>query len=725
VPGLEFGRETLRLGATWDGQALRANTPAFASIKSVSYIPDAATEPKREVFSAHDVSARIVLANGPAGVFTAAPLRCTASAASAKIDDFPCDSLSANLDLREWPSLPLSANAMQGMDAAQVSGIASLTPHDGTVDWHGGNFVIRADARLTTLLAAAHLPLPALAKPLQIDGPLHADGQVAIAPDRQIESANFTVHTGGAHFERIDLASAFARGRLSRDATGDYVFELPRVVAASKSWRMEGAYVENLRTHDFRITGRGNIEPRVLDPYFTFAAWWTPLWQALVPGREWPSGEVSYAGNWDNSPADNHLELAARLDGARMRGVPTDSIRLRVQTRSNYITVYDIDARATGGGKLAGALVWVVTPNYARVIEQHGVVDSTLPLAAIAALGGPEIANTLRPFDCPTPPVAHVDQRVAGAANAHPGAVATKIHAEVTTPFRAFRAPIDSLMLDFTDYGSWADVPRCDFTLAGGDGHARATVIHHADTGDVLSFSALLHAARDTDFLAALGQLNYLKTAAAPTNPGNAPSEKNATAALGDPAHPALLDVALAGRMTLSRPESLVATGSGRLTGTQLVQLHLLGSLSRAMADTKVPLGDFNLNAATSDLQIANQYVRLPNIVMTGPTARIVAAGLYNYNADDLNFKVLIFPIGEWDTFVLKQISNVANPFSNTMTFKLHGKMNNPTWDVSMDPLRIFENHTLEGPSIPGYPANDDGSPIFPALPPVPPLPAK
>lgn len=222
-----------------------------------------------------------------------------------------------------------------------------------------------------------------------------------------------------------------------------------------------------------------------------------------------------------------------------------------------------------------------------------------------------------------------------------------------------------------------------------------------------------------------MSQLGY-RDKSAPTTapaPAEAAAAKNPTVGPGDAAHPALLDVALAGRMTLNQPDSLAARGTARLAGAQLGQLHLLGGLSRALEDSKVSLGNFNLTDATSDLQIAHQFVRLPNLVVTGPTARVVSAGVYNYGADDLNFNVLIFPLGESNSFFFKQISNLTNPFSNTLTFKLHGKMENPTWNVSMDPLRLFKDQTVECPAIPGYPANAEGAPALPDLPAVPDLP--
>jgi hypothetical protein len=110
-------------------------------------------------------------------------------------------------------------------------------------------------------------------------------------------------------------------------------------------------------------------------------------------------------------------------------------------------------------------------------------------------------------------------------------------------------------------------------------------------------------------------------------------------------------------------------------------------------------------------------------LVITGPSARIQAAGLYNLSSGELNFNTLIFPIGQWDSFLLKQIATAANPFVNTVTLNLRGNIDKPAWAISMNPLRLFENRSVEGPTIPGIPANTDGAAVLPMLPLAPPLP--
>ncbi len=726
--GLNFGRATLHFVATWDGQLFRASSPAFARIASATYTASGDATP---AVSINSLSANFPLADGPAGLLSAPPARVAFTTAAIQYQDYKCDSLTANIDFTHWPEIPLSATLLLGPTSLHLAGNATIAPDQAIPTWQGA-VDFHTTSTLEDLAALLHQPLPPELDGLKLDQPLQLEGDAHLSPDFNVESANLTLHARGVHYQSVDLDSLSAQGRLTRDADGAFLLDLPRLAVANNSWHASAAYFENLRTRDFHVTVTGDLDPHVLDPYLGFTEWWKPLWEFIVPHGHWPQVNLAFSDNWNNLLAHSSLAITASVADARVRGIPMDNLSLRVMMQPEYVAIDQLSARATGGGNLTGSMVWAMAPDAAHFIELHSVFSSTLPLATISALGGPEIANALHALDCPTPPTVQVDQRIGGSANARPGAIATKIHAEIAAPFHAYAVPIDSLVLDTTDYGAWADVPRVDFTIAGGEGHANATLIHHPAGADDLSFSGIVLGARDADFINAISQLANNGHAPAPAVAANAaatPAAPDSTIPaktsplMGDPAHPAKLDVVLGGHVIANQPDSFTAVGSARLSGAQLGQLQLLGGLSRATADTKVALGDFNLTAATSNLQIAHQYIRLPNLNITGPSARVVAAGTFNYDADDLNFNVLILPLAEWDSFFGKGVSWLSNLLSNTLTLRVHGKIAAPDWHVNVDPFRIFSNDTVECPVIPGYPANADGSPNLPPLPPAPKLP--
>ncbi|HTB63496.1 MAG TPA: hypothetical protein VK737_07895 [Opitutales bacterium] len=722
--GLDISHARLHVNMTWDGRLLHATTPVFARIASATYTIAGDTAP---TISLSSFSARVPLVDGPSGLLSAVPPHVALTVGSVQYNDYKCDSLTSNLDLTHWPEIPVDANVLLGPTSFHVTGNASIPPGQSLPSWQG-NVDFQTESTPAALAALIQQPLPKELDGLTLDKPLQIAGDAQLDSDLNLQSANITLHARGIHYQSVDLDSLSAQGRVTRDAAGGFVLDLPHLNVANDSWHASATYFENFRTRDFRVTMTGDIDPRVLDPYLSFTEWWKPLWAFIIPTGHWPQINLAFNDNWDDMLAQNSLALTANITEARAHGILMDQISLRVLTEPNYVAVDQIIAHASGGGNLTGSMVWAMAPSYTKFIEQHCVFSSTLPLATISALGGPEITTALHPLDCPTPPTVQLDQRLGGSANAHPGAMATKIHAELATPFHAYHVPIDSVSIDLTDYGAWADVPRVDFTIAGGEGHANATVIHHPAGADALSFSGVVLGARDMDFVNAISQLATNTHASAPapaattSAPANAPPAK-ANPLMGDPAHPAKLDIVLGGQVIVNRPDSFTAAGVARLSGAQLGQLQLLGGLSRATADTKVALGNFNLTAATTDLQIAHQYIRLPNLTITGPSARVIAAGIYTYNADDLNFNVLILPLAEWDSFFGKGVSWLSSLLSNTLTLRVHGKITAPDWHVNVDPFRIFSNDTVECPVIPGYPTNPDGSPNLPPLPPAPKLP--
>jgi len=721
VPGLALEHPWIQLDASWDGSALRAQGPARAWAKSILYTQTENGSGPREVVTGGPAWARLQLAEGKTGIFSGRPMRATLYALSAQFGDFPLDSMEVDADLRSWPRFPFSTTLLHGKDWLKLSGQANFADQSDALVWLGGTFAARANTGIDTLLTATHAQLPARLSTLKFDESLGLEGTAVITANGELQSADLNSHTGGVHFERIDLDSVRARAHLSRDESGGLVVQVNRAVFDNRTWQVTGSYVQNLRTDDFVLHVNGDIEPRVLEPYF--AEWWQEVWKFVVPGGQWPQADAVYAGNWQGPEEQDSIWAYAQIAHARARGVPMDDISVRVEQRPEILAVYDIRGQATGGGQLQGAMLWMMKPPYAHLYEERIIFDSTLPLAAVGAIGGPEAGRAVRPLESALPAAIHLDQRTGGLANPQPNVTATKVHAEFTSPLRAYQVPLDSAVVDVTAYDGFTDIPHLEFGLAGGHADANATIATMGDGDDELRFRVLLQNAKHPDFLSALEQFSVNENTPSEAPADNAKTEKNSGSMLGDSLHPGLFDLSLGGQLFTAQPASFTATGKARLHDAQLGQLQLLGGLSRLLADTKIPLGDFALNAASSDVQIAQQYLRLPNLVVTGPSARIVAAGTYNFSGRDLNFNALIFPVGEWDSGLAKAIAGIINPFSNTVTLKLHGKIDKPEWDLSMNPLRVFENRSVVGPAIPGIPAKADNSPELPALPPAPPLP--
>ncbi len=708
----------------WDGRTLRAAAPIMASTESMRLEnPSTAAELPTAVFSSGEVWVRVEPEDGAAGLWSGRPKRLQVSATFAKLGDFPTDIITADVDLRQWPQLSLAAFVTRGQDSLKLSGFANVDLSGGSPDLHNGQINFIAQVAVPTFLVAGHWSLPPGLGSLKFDDRPQVDGQITFGAGHRLDSLDWTLHVGGAHFQQINLDQIIAHGRLTRDQVGGYLLNLPQISLINKSWEADGSYFENLRTREFRLLAHGSLDPAVLNPYM--GEWWQPLWQFIVPQGQWPQADAEFSGNWDGPWWAKDLFVYAQISGPHVQGIPIDSIRVRVIQRPEYIAVYDLAAHASGGGDLAGAMIWGIKPAEGHIVEQRYFFDSTLPLAAVAAIAGTQVADVVKPLDCPVPPTIRVDQRTGTSFNPQPDAVSNKVYAEFSAPFRIFNVPLDRASVDIADVGGITDIPRLNFGIAGGAASGKATITQSGGAAQ-MDFNVLLQNARQADFMTALGQFDDSGSSSQPDSGSHALKSavaKDKGSVLSGLDHPGLLDLALGGQFDFGQPDSLLSTGQVRIHDAQLGQLQLFGRLSKLLADTKAPLGDFDLHSAVSDLQIAQQYLRLPNLVVTGPSARIQAAGIYHFNDGELNFNTLIFPIGQWDAFLLKQIASIANPFVNTITLKLHGQLDKPAWEISMNPLRLFENRTVEGPPIPGMQTDATGAPILPVMPAAPSLP--
>jgi hypothetical protein len=666
-------------------------------------------------FSSGVLWAQVRLASGPRGLLTSWPSRVALTLGSPRVGGVAFDGVGAEADVQGWPDVLFVAFASRGKDRARLAGSVNVAQRDAVADFS-------VQTEFTPELALAGVSLPPAMNSLRFDRAVRAHGQAVLAAGGRLKSLDFSLDTEGAHFERINLYAAHARGRIDFNAQG-IVLDLPEISLWNATYRVDGAYFQDFRTQDFRLFARGNVDPSVLDP-FLGGGWWMPVRRFLVPGAKWPEADVEYSGNWDGPPTDNPLFVYARLAGARAGGVAMDDIRLRVFQRYDVVEVFDLAAKDAAGGKVTGAMLWMMQPPYEHTYEQRFFFKSTLPLADAATLAGSEVVDLVRPLKCPTPPTVEVDQRTGDSANPQPGAVSTKVHVTMGAPFEAYHVPFESAEADVAIGDGISDIPRLDFRITGGQGHAQATITNQPQGGDELAFKVLVQGAQHGNFLNALGRFSTAEADAGGAAAAPAEAAKGTEASLlSDLSRSGLIDVALGGHLVLGDPDSFAANGQTRIYEAELGQLHLFGPMSRLLEDTKMPLGSFNLDEASSDLQIAHQYLRFPDLVITGPSARLVSAGTFHLGDGQLNFNALIFPLAQWKTPGLSEIVNAFDPLENTVTLTLHGTMEQPQWSLAMHPSRLFEDKRVEGPAIPGYAAMADGSPILPALPEAPPLP--
>ncbi len=555
VPGLELSNTWVHLDMGWNGNTLRTFSPVLFQAQKVRYTAGDAAIGKQDWVTSNAVWAKLQLAEGRPASFSEKPSRVAFFALNTTVAGFLLDSAEVDLDLRSWPGLPFTAAVRQGSDVLKISGHTNFSEHEGTWAWQGGNLAATARLRMDTLLSAFSTQPPKQLATLKFDTPLDLTGKANITPEGELQTADLKVRTDGTHFEHIDLDAWYAHAQLSRDELGGLVLEVNHAELKNRSWQVDASYYQNLRTNDFRILAHGDLDPHVLDPFLL--DWWKELWTIITPGGQWPQADVAYIGNWKQPAALDSINVYAQIANARVRGVRTNNIHVRVEQRPEILSVFDIVGDAAGGGEIHGEMFWTMKPPYAHIYEERMVFDSTLPLAALGAVGGKDAADAVRPLESTTSPTVRYEQRTGGLGNPQPGATASLVHAEFSGPLHAYHIPLDRAVVDTKVYKGFTDVPHFEFGIAGGQAQGNATITSHTDRADELRFKILLENARHTDFLSALSQFRL-----SDENPSvETPPAKSQNSLLGDSTKPGLLDLALSGQMLLGEPDSFVALG--------------------------------------------------------------------------------------------------------------------------------------------------------------------
>jgi hypothetical protein len=715
---LTLGRLWVRDTAVWDGQTVRALLPAVCRLDTIDFVERGSDGTQRDIVNGGPAWVRVQLADGANGVFARPPLAWF-MLSPVSIYGFGFDSMASAVTLTSDTNMGFTYFAVRDRYWLKATGVGDLKNETMTLD-------VDAFVDPSVVLAAARQKAPKELASLKFARPPRLSGHITLAPGYKPEALDFTLLTGGAQYGNIQLYALRARGRLTPGQ-----IDVQEASLWNGTWHVDGSYTQDLHTDDFRIRARGSLDPGVLNTYI--GKWWPQVWKFIVPGANWPVADIDYIGCWDNLTTETFYG-AVSLAGAQAHGVPLDNLAVRVYLRKDVDAVFDIRADEHGGGQFTGTMLWMRKPPYKKMYEQRYMFQSTLPLASAASLAGPDVVELTRPLHAPHAPSVLVDTRTGGLVNPQANVTVTKLGVKMPAPFTAYSVPVDWLQGNATLYDDFSDIPELDFGLGNGTATAKATVTR-LSTGSELAFNLTLAAGHHTSVLYALSQFkvpgqahpagNATAPPAAAAAPGNATAKLPAAGTMEDLSRPGKMDLALGGRVLLGNADSFVATGHAKIYEAKLGQLQFFGMLSRLMSGTIIPIGSFDLDTATSDIQIAHEYARLPNVRVTGPDMRIVSAGLYDFQNEQMNFNALMFPLGSWTVPVISQIINFMSSVNNAFTIKLTGTLDNPDWNVGMNPLRIFTEKNLTAPPIPGFPSNPDGSPVIPALPfPPPNLPA-
>ena len=135
------------------------------------------------------------------------------------------------------------------------------------------------------------------------------------------------------------------------------------------------------------------------------------------------------------------------------------------------------------------------------------------------------------------------------------------------------------------------------------------------------------------------------------------------------------LDLVGAAEGVFGDPFSYVGSGNASLRGAEIGAVPLLGSLSELLSFTAL-----RFTEAHGKFDLIGPKVNFPVLTFAGANSALEARGSYALDAQQLDFRVKVFPFQESSNLVKTVVGAVLSPLSNALEVKLTGSFEKPEW---------------------------------------------
>ena len=198
----------------------------------------------------------------------------------------------------------------------------------------------------------------------------------------------------------------------------------------------------------------------------------------------------------------------------------------------------------------------------------------------------------------------------------------------------------------------------------------------------VLRLDVLLEGARRERFFDSFGALAHKEGAAA--TPASPPPEPREDASR--------MDVGFRGEIVLPRLGTLDGVGRVQLYEPELMQLHILGGLSRVMNSLGVGLTSFELNRVEGDFTIRDGKVYFPGLKLMGKGAQVDCVGRYDLMDQGLHFRAKLTAKKGNEIPLLGDVLELVNRLPRLAPVDVRGTLQKPSWSIDPTPSALWHN---------------------------------
>jgi hypothetical protein len=437
-----------------------------------------------------------------------------------------------------------------------------------------------------------------------------------------------------------------------------------------------GSYAMDTVTRDYRFLLKGRMRPPDI------AGWFKPSWLRFWSNFDFsaapPEADVDVTGRWGSA---GRSKVYCRVDAVRpgIRGVPFDRLSTTLFFRQNY---YDVSRLlAERAGHFAhGAFIVTLDPELSTYRTLDFAGDSELDIAECARIYGPAGTAMAEPYQFAEPPSVHLSGHFDGPGM--PGGPHKRVKFTVTSHgrFALSRFPVDQVKFDADYDDEDLDLRQIEAVFAGGIATGKARLKAPRE-GRTLSFDGKLTGA---DLPRVITVLDEFHLAGQPASPAR-PKSRFLSGATG--AH---LDAVLAAEGHFGDQFSFRGEGRLLVTGKELGEIHLLGSLSELLSKSIFNFTSLRIETAQAGFKLDGNKMHFPQVKLLGPSASIVANGDYLLDARTLDFNASVYPLQESKLALPYGLGLLLTPISEFLSLRLTGPVEKPSWAFVLGPTNIL-----------------------------------
>jgi len=417
--------------------------------------------------------------------------------------------------------------------------------------------------------------------------------------------------------------------------------------------------------------------------------WWTRLWSDIQFQDVAPDAAIDMSGQYGGGAKKQKIYGSATLNQVVYRGEEVERAFARIWQTPKTLDLFEFSLQTKEGGANVG-LHWEYLPNRERNFLSFEARTS-MPLEQVARFAAPEVLEYAEMFPTQTTPTLDMVGLIYGETTPNAGAVYFKTSAFFPGAFEFEDIRFANGSFECLLTPDRLDVNNGRFSL----GEGRATLAAHLPrAGPELEVQSARIGIADAKLWGLYEAIPFLRESRAKqeqiearelqTAKGPAPNKPFKEQYAGD------VTVWMDARGKPSDLGTFVGNGALSIKNANLGELHLLGGLSKLLANMGIPLGTLKFSNAQSDFTLARSNLFFPDVEITGQTGLINANGNFNIEKETLDFMVTLRPFGNVRAPVLAQIATVFSPVSDLLEVELTGTLHDPEYQVTIQPFSLF-----------------------------------